>query len=182
MAVEQEHAQLWPRIENRVDQHGDAARLANAGRTEDGEVLAEQVVDVDGRVNRLVVMQRPDVDRPRPGGAIDEPELVGADDARAVANRRIGRDAANEALDPVVLLDLTHQIDPRDRAETRVAAVGVAVDLRHHANQAIGPRGDGEECADGCAQEVAESRRRQADARFRPLHANHSAQRRLDRR
>ena len=60
VAVEQEDAQIGPRVEDLVDQHGDAARLADAGRAEDGEVLAEQIVDVDGGVDGLVVMQRAD--------------------------------------------------------------------------------------------------------------------------
>ena len=64
-----------PGVEDLVEDHRDAARLSDAGRTENGEMLAEQIVDVDAGGNGFVVMQRADVDRAG-AEAVDEPEFV----------------------------------------------------------------------------------------------------------
>ncbi len=45
--IDQEEAQVRPRVENLLQDDGDAARLADAGGAEDGEVPADQIVDVD---------------------------------------------------------------------------------------------------------------------------------------
>ena len=61
--IDQEHAQVGPRVEDLAHQQRDAARLADAGGAEHREMLAHHVVDVDVGRDRLVLLQRADVDR-----------------------------------------------------------------------------------------------------------------------
>jgi hypothetical protein len=74
VAVEEEDADIGPRPHDLGEDHRDAAGLADAGRAEDGEVLGNEVVDVDMRGDRaLVVVELANVDRAPPGGGVDHP-------------------------------------------------------------------------------------------------------------
>jgi len=72
VAVEQEDAQLRADVENLVQDHRDAARLADAGRPQHREVLGQKVVERNPRFDRIVVMQRPDRDAGLARVRIDE--------------------------------------------------------------------------------------------------------------
>ncbi len=72
------------------------AGLARAGRAEDGEVLAEQLVDADHRGNSAVLTDAADADRAAGLAAEGSAQLRLRRDAHAVAERGICGDAARE--------------------------------------------------------------------------------------
>ena len=76
VAVEQEQAQVRPRIEDLLQDQRDAARLADAGGAEHGEMLAQHFVDVDVGADGGVLLQVPDVDRVGARDVVDQPQLV----------------------------------------------------------------------------------------------------------
>ncbi len=185
VAVEQENAQVRPDVEDFVEHHRHAARLSDAGRTKHGEMLAQEVVDVDAGGDRIVEVKDADIDRAGAGGLVDEPQFVAPDDSRGVADRRIGRHAAREAFGADgVHLDFARQVDSRHGANSRVGfGVAAACDFCDHADQATTSGRDRQERADGGTRLLADRGRRQADARLRAAHAQHRTERRrLDRR
>ena len=82
VAVEQEHAHVGRGVEHRVEDHRDAARLADAGRAEHGEMLVEHVADRDARGDGVVVMQRAD-GRAVGVALVDQPQIVAGEHAAA---------------------------------------------------------------------------------------------------
>ena len=94
--IDQEHAQVRPRVEDLPQQQRDAARLADAGGAEHREVLAHHVVDIDVGGDRGVLLQRADVDRAGAGHVEDQPQLALRDHLDGVADHRIFGDAALE--------------------------------------------------------------------------------------
>ena len=172
VAVEQEQAQVRPRIEDLAQDQRDAARLADAGGAEHGEMLAQHVVDVDVGADRRVLLQVADVDRVGARDVVDQPQLVARDQRGRIADRRIVGDAALEVVRAVVaLLDLAHHVEARGGAETLLAR-GRGDVLRHlgdHADQQRLGALDAQELADrdrGVARRI-DALRRQADARLR---------------
>ena len=180
VAVEQEHAQLRACVENRVENHRDAARLADAGRAENGEMLGQHVVERDPSFDRVVVMERADRDAGLARVGVDEAQLVRADDVGGVADRGVDRHAAREARDIASIQhDLAHQIDARDGAEAARAGLRrlAAFDLGDHADQPARPCRDAQESADRRARLLQEHRRWQRDAGLGAAHAENLAQR-----
>ena len=74
--IDQEDAQVGAGIENLLQDDGDAARLADAGSAEDGEMPAHQVVDVDVHADIGVLLQVADMGVVGVGAAVDQPQLA----------------------------------------------------------------------------------------------------------
>ena len=62
MWIEQENAQIATHGQYLLQDDGNATRLSDPGCTEDGEVFAEQIVDIDVNVDRVVLLKRADID------------------------------------------------------------------------------------------------------------------------
>ena len=172
MAVEQEQPQVRPRVEDLAQDQRNAARFADAGGAEHGEMLAQHFVDVDVGADGRVLLQVADVDRVRAGDVVDQPQLVADDQRGRIADRRIVGDAALEiVLAVIALLDLAHHVEAGGGAETLfVRGVGdVLGDFRHHADQQRFGALDTQELADrdgGVARRI-DAFCRQAHARLR---------------
>ena len=120
--IDQEEAQVRPRIENLLQDDGDAARFADAGGAENGEVAADQLVDVDVHADIGILLQVADMGVVVIGAAIDQAQFAFAQDHGDVADARIVGDAALETRRAgAVGLDLADQIEPRNLAHGRVA-------------------------------------------------------------
>ena len=66
MRVEDQDAQIGPRLDRLAQQQRHGRRLADAGGADDGEMARQRVVDGDARVDRLVLRQLPMVTECRP--------------------------------------------------------------------------------------------------------------------
>ena len=97
MRIDQEDAQVRPRLENLLQDDGDAARLADAGGAENGEVLADQIVDVDVDADVRVLLQVADMGVVGVGAAVDQAQFALAQHRGGIADVRILGDAALEA-------------------------------------------------------------------------------------
>src|SRR5215208_3954984 len=58
----QEDAQVRPLFQNLLQHDSDAARLADAGGAENGEMLGQQIVDLGVDADGIVLLQRADLD------------------------------------------------------------------------------------------------------------------------
>ena len=96
MRVEDQDAQVRPRLDRLAQQQRDGGRLADAGGADDGEVARQRVVDGDAGVDGFVLRQRADGDGMAPGEIVDRLQVAGADAVRDGADMRIGGDAAVE--------------------------------------------------------------------------------------
>ena len=133
MRIDQEDAQVRPRLEDLLQDDGDAARLADAGGAEDGEVAADQLVDVGVDGDVLVLLQRADLGAVAGRAAIDEAQLALAEHDDAVADGRIVGDAARKAAGD----DLADEVEPRHLAHVGAARGGaerLLADLGHQAD------------------------------------------------
>ena len=120
--VDQEEAQVRARIENLLQDDGDAARLADAGGADDGEMPAHQLVDVDVHADIGVLLQVADMGMVGIGAAVHQPQLARGEQQRAVADVGIFHDAALEARRAIFAgANLADQIEPRDFAVGRPA-------------------------------------------------------------
>ena len=61
--VDQQHAQIRPRVHDLAQDQRDPTRLAGAGRAEDREMLLHHVVDIDVGADRGVLLEVADIDR-----------------------------------------------------------------------------------------------------------------------
>ena len=59
MRVEDQYPQIRARADDFLQHQDNCARLADAGRAEHGEMLAQHVVDIDVGRNRAVLLQIP---------------------------------------------------------------------------------------------------------------------------
>ncbi|MGY3492604.1 hypothetical protein ACVW1B_002023 [Bradyrhizobium sp. USDA 4502] len=108
--VEQEDAQVRPRLQDLVEQQRHAGRLADAGRAEHREVLGQHLLDVDIGDDRTILLQRADIDLVRAARRIDRAQLLVRDQIGAVADGRIVGDTALE-FRAVAAQDLAQQVD-----------------------------------------------------------------------
>ena len=107
---------------------GHPARLADAGRAEEGEVLAQHLVDLDVGADRAVLLQVADVDGVGAGSVVDDTQGVAAERMHVVADHRVAGDAALEAREARVdALDLAQQVDARSERAVGRAATPVEV-------------------------------------------------------
>ena len=176
--VEQEDAQVGARLQDLLQEQRDAARLADAGRAEHGEMLAQHFVDVDAGVDRRVLLQVPDGDRVGAGHVVDEPQLLVGEEGGRIADRRIVGDAALEVRRAGrVLLDLAHHVEVggRDEALFDGDRRRFQRDLGDHADEQRPPALDAQELADRDATVVGifEARGRQPDAGLGALNRQH---------
>ena len=175
VAVEQEDAQVRARVENFVEDDGDAARLADAGRAEHREMLGQHVVDRARAPESCssscsVPMSIAVVVAAR----VDQPQFVAADDADRVADRRIDRDAAREAGGAVRRRSMISPMRSILATAPKPSALVLALDLGDDADQPAMPDPDAQEGADGRARFV-ERGRGQADMRLGTAHATRSS-------
>ncbi len=152
--IDQEDAQVRARVEDLLQNDGDAARLADAGGADDGEMPAHQLVDVDVHADFGVLLQVADMRMVGVGRAIDQPQLALGEQQRAVADVRIFHDAALELRRAAFAgTNLADQIEARDFAIGRSAA------RRHHGLLAdIGDQPDGQHFAGHHAHEFSDRR------------------------
>ena len=110
--VDQEDAQVRPHLQDLAQDDGNAARLADARAAEQGEVLAQHVVDLDAGADGAVLLQLPDVDRVGAGRVVDPPQPVASEQIDLVADDGIFGDAALKANGAALaLLELAEQVD-----------------------------------------------------------------------
>ena len=125
--VDQEDAQVGPLVENLRQQNGDAVRLADAGGAEHGEVLADELLDVDLRRNAGSCCSAPMLRRPGVDAVVDQPQLAIAHQHRRLADHRIFGDAAlEEGRAGGARLDLADQVEQRGAAAIRHPARAAA--------------------------------------------------------
>jgi hypothetical protein len=148
--VDDEDAQVRTRAKNFVQHQGDAGRLADAGRTQQGEVPTDQPVNVEVSADRVVLLQLPDIDGVSTRHIEHRPQGGSAKEFGRIADGRIFLDAALEArAATVVRPDLTEQINRAGRmARCGAGRRVVERNLGEHADhqRASGP--DAEEPAD----------------------------------
>ena len=94
--IEQHDVRSRIALEDRAQDERRGARLAGAGGAEDGEVLAEQLVDADHGRDGGVLTDAADAHRATRVAAEGGYQLGLGGDAHAIAERRIGGDAAGE--------------------------------------------------------------------------------------
>ncbi len=169
--IDQEDAQVRPRVENLLQDDGDAARLADAGGAENGEVAADQIVDVDMHRDVGVLLQVADMGAIVVGKAVDGAQVVFGHELGAVADIGIVGDAALEVL-AAVLADaqFADQVEPRQLAEAGRRACGcrqrLLADFGDHPDDETFRRGQRHELAD--RRHFAEGRARaELNARLR---------------
>src|SRR6185312_782223 len=146
--VDQEDAQVRARLQDFLQDDGDTARLADAGRAEDGEVAADHLVDVDMDGDVLVLLQRADLRAVAGRAAVDDAQLALAEHGGGVADGRIVGDAAREAAGD----HLADEIEAGDLAELGAAgggAHGLLGDLGDETDDQRLRRRDAHELADG---------------------------------
>jgi len=121
VGVDQKNAHVGARLEDFPQDQDDAARLADAGGSEDGEMLVQQFVDPHQRADRIVVLQIPDFDRAGIGDLVDQPQPLAGQQSGPIADRRIACHTPLECRARLVLLDLAHEIDPGGRVIATLA-------------------------------------------------------------
>ena len=89
-------------LQDRAQDQRRRAGLAGAGGAQDGEMLAEQIVDADGGRDRRVLADAADAHGVAPVAAEGLLQLLARGDAHPVAQRRVDRHAAIEGGRPAV--------------------------------------------------------------------------------
>ena len=119
--VEHENAKVWSRGQSLLQNKCDAARFPDAGRPQNGEMLAQHFIYVDIGRDRGILVQMPDFNDRRLGDVVDHPKLVRADGAHRVADGGIFGHAATETgRGAVAILDFADDVDDGDRDEILV--------------------------------------------------------------
>src|SRR5271163_2745146 len=83
--VKDDDPELRPHCNRLPQQKADRSGLADASRSQHGEVTPDQFADVDFRRDRLVLAQPADFDPLAPSKRGDGPKIVGADAVRSRA-------------------------------------------------------------------------------------------------
>ncbi|ENN87687.1 hypothetical protein RHSP_45996 [Rhizobium freirei PRF 81] len=96
MRIEDQHAQLRIGTDRLVQQQRDRRGLADAGRTDDCEMLRQHRGNMDGSVDAFVLRQLADDAAAVLAGIEDAHEVAGADAMRDGAEIGIGGDAAGK--------------------------------------------------------------------------------------
>ncbi len=154
--VEQEDAQVRPRLQDLVEQQRYAGGFADAGGAEHREVLGKHFLDVDIGDDRTILLQRADIDLVRAARRIHRAQLLVRDQVGAVADGRIVGDTALE-LRPVTAKDLAEQVDRGGR--------DVGLGRRQVLTRHFGDHGDDDRTRTADADEPADRR-----SHFRKLH------------
>ena len=89
VGVDQENAQIASRLHDLAQDERERARFSGPGGTENGEMLAHHLVDIDGGGDRGVLLQAAELDRARTGQIEYRLQFVGADADNGAANLRI---------------------------------------------------------------------------------------------
>ena len=146
--VDQEDAQVRPRVENLLQDDGDAARFADAGGAENGEMAADQIVDIDVHADVGILLQVADMGVIAVGAAVDQAKLAFAEQHGVVADGRILGDAALETA--AVRLgqpDFAEQVEAGDLAE-RLRGRRLLADFGDHADDQRRPGDQADEFSD----------------------------------
>lgn len=150
--IDEEDAEVGLLLQDLLQDQGDAGRFADAGRAEDGEVLTQELVEIDIGRNLGVERQPADLDRLALGDAVDDAEVIAAEQRELVADGRVVGHAALEIRSGgAVLLDLAEEVDVSDKA-TDITANGIGTrsgQLGDDADNPGGGRPDGDHPADG---------------------------------
>src|SRR5271154_3034981 len=94
--VKDDDPELGPHRNRLPQQKADRSGLADASRSQHGEVTPDQLANVDFRRDRLVLAQPADFDPLAPSKRVDGPKIVGAD---AVRSRAQGGERAYAAME-----------------------------------------------------------------------------------
>ena len=151
--IDQKDAQVRPGLENFLKDDGDTARFSDAGGADDGEMSADELLDVDLHAHVRILLQMSDVDAVAIVGAVNHAQFRFRQQNRGVANVGILQDAALELRRRSLRADCADEIDlgdaakclPADRGQNFLANFGDQSDddafRRHHT----------EKFSDGCA-------------------------------
>ena len=122
--VEQENVQIRTRDQQPIDDHGDAAGFADAGRSDDREMAAEHAVEVEGHANRAIGREPPDVRGIAQSLIENRAQAAAVDQADGVADSGVGRDASHKmAAAGPVNFEFPHKVD------RQVRLVGLGFDV-----------------------------------------------------
>ncbi len=111
VSVEQENAQIRPRLEDLLDQYGDAAGFSNARRAEHGKMPAQHLVDLDTSAECRLLLQAADDDILCAGPAENKLQRVGADRDYRIPDQRIFSHAAPKPDAALFFSDLAHELE-----------------------------------------------------------------------
>ncbi len=112
--VDHHHMAVRRGLADPVEDQGGAGRLAGAGRAEQGEVLAEEGVDIDAGADVLGREHRADLDAGAAVSGVDLAQVLAGRGIDQRAGDRIGGHAAAEAVDAAgqpLLVALAEEID-----------------------------------------------------------------------
>ncbi|MGC0324952.1 hypothetical protein ABIG06_005581 [Bradyrhizobium sp. USDA 326] len=147
--VEQEDAQVRPRLQDLVEQQRDAGRFADAGRAQHGEMLGQHLLDIDIGDDGAVLLEETHIDLIRPGWRVDRAQLLAGDQVDGIADGRIIGDAALEFGLVRGVEDLAEQVD-RGNGDVAVGARQIlAGDLGDHRDDDRAGAANADETADG---------------------------------
>src|SRR5262249_18033906 len=118
MRIQEKYPDVGAGFENLMQKDSNSARLADAGRTQNREMLVQHVVHIDMGTDGMVLMEVADIDD---GGCADregQPQLRRAGTYCAISDRRMVDDTALEArIAPAMILDFPKHVEVgRDRA------------------------------------------------------------------
>ena len=176
--VEQEDAQVRPRLQDFIEQQRHAGRFADAGRPQHGKMLRQQFFDIDIGDHRRVLLQRADIDLVGAVRRVHGAQLVAGNQLDRVADRGIGGDAAQK-LGARAVGDLAEQID---RGAGHELAAGWQILARHFGdggNDRAATRANADKAPDRCAHLRKRQRGigKKSDARDRSAHRNDGPER-----
>lgn len=146
--VDQEDAQIRPRLEDLLQDNGNATRFADAGSAENGEVPADHMVYVHMNGDVRILLQRADLGAVARRATVDDPQLAISEHGSGVTDGRIIGHAARELADD----DLADEVESRHLAEVgaiRGRSQRLLADLGDKTDDERLGRGDAHELADG---------------------------------
>ena len=151
--VDEEDPQVRPHLQNLAQDDGNPARFTDARAAEEGEMLAQHVVDLDASTDGAVLLELPDIDRVRAGRVVDPSQIVASKQIDLVSyDRIIGNAALKSNGTTLSLLELAEQVDAGGQWDASLTCrLLSSVDVGDHADHRGSQRAHCQEFADGDA-------------------------------
>lgn len=158
VGIHDQDAQVLARLDRLLDQDRNGGRLADAGRSEDGEVPPHHLADADRRRDFLVLAEMADLDAVVAAERVDRRQVGGADEVGDRAERRVRLQTASKAgLAVGVVGDFAGELHP-DMDDIGLGVVPSTLGGGQRADDADDPHvavDDGDEMADRPVNAVA---------------------------